>query len=92
MNATSTFAGKLYASFTFDATTCPDNVKTALASTEIVTASNLAINYQLGQIANPVASWNSAMTGLKNNAALQADLAIIKAEYKKQLQAYIDAL
>lgn len=81
----------LYSEFRFDSHRT-DALANAVSNGDLATAITTANSYQLGQIANPISSWNAELSKRYSNASLQTAMKTIQAEIKAQLQNYIDGL
>lgn len=81
----------LYSEFTFDSQRTATLIN-AVNNPALATALSKARSYQLGQIENPVASWNSELSRRFDDTALQSAMKTIQNEVKTQLQQYIDNL
>ncbi|MBQ8885790.1 MAG: extracellular solute-binding protein [Clostridia bacterium] len=80
-----------YSDFTFDSQRT-EKLISAVNSPLLATAISEAKSYQLGQIANPIAAWNSKLENRFGNVDLQTAMKTIQAEVKFQLQQFIDSL
>ena len=81
----------LYSEFTFDSQRTSD-LASAVNNASLATAISKARSYQLGQINDPVSSWNAELTSRYEDAALQTAMKTIQNEIKTQLQQYIDSV
>jgi putative aldouronate transport system substrate-binding protein len=80
-----------YSEFTFDSQRT-NALVSAVNSPLLSTAIAEARSYQLGQISNPIAAWNSKLSSRFANTDFQAAMKTIQGEVKFQLQQYIDSL
>ena len=81
----------LYSEFTFDSQRTSD-LASAVNNASLATAISKARSYQLGQINDPVSSWNAELTSRYEDVALQTAMKTIQNEIKTQLQQYIDSV
>jgi len=65
-------------------------VKNELANPDFVKVWNDELAYKLGMVSNPAAGMAKLQQKWEGNSRLQTDIETIKAEVKKQLQAYLD--
>lgn len=79
----------LYSEFTFDHTATSE-LTTALSNADLSNAKSEAVSYYLGQIDDPVISWNSKLQTRYSNTNLQSAVKVIKDSLIEQLQAFID--
>ncbi len=80
-----------YSEFTFDSQRT-DELSSAVNNAAIGNGIDVAKQYYLGQVANPVASWNTVLSNRYQNASIKSAVAVIQREVKEQLQAYLDSL
>ena len=90
MYDSSRYVGILYSEFTFDHT-ANTALTTALSNADLVNAKSEARSWYLGQMADPVSTWQAKLTARYNNASLQSAVSTIKNELIRQLQEFIDA-
>jgi len=84
-NDPATYYDPLLSGFTFQ----QDNVQTALANPDIATVNAEIQNINYGLAGDPAAAFAKIDEKVAANKNLQADLATIKAEYVKQVNAYL---
>lgn len=89
MYDSSRYVGIIYSEFTFDHT-ATDALTTALSNADIANAKTEARSWYLGQVSDPVSSWQAKLTGRYENASLQSAIKVIKDELIRQLQDFID--
>ncbi|BBH24218.1 hypothetical protein Back11_55630 [Paenibacillus baekrokdamisoli] len=65
-------------------------VKSQLANPDFVKVFNEELAYKLGMVKDPAAGMTKLQAKWEGNSRLQADIETIKAEVKKQLQAFLD--
>lgn len=85
------YTGILYSGFQFNTLATPQ-LSNALNNPIFASSMTATTRYYLGQIDNPVASWNNELNSRYSDNALQSDLIIIQQAIMEQLQAYIDSL
>lgn len=90
MYDSSRYVGILYSEFTFDHT-ATTALTSALSNAGFSKAKTDARPYYLGQINDPVASWNALLKSRYQDASLQSAVKVVKDELIRQLQAFIDA-
>lgn len=81
----------LYSEFRFDPQRT-DSLANAVNNATLASAITKANGYQLGQVENPIPSWNAELANRYKNNSLQNAMKTIQEEIKKQLQDYIDEL
>lgn len=81
-----TYTTYLYSEFRFDYT----EVQSELLNPSFGTYATQSIPFYLGTQQDPVAKFNQIITNRIANKKFQDDLAIIKAEFRRQLQEFID--
>ena len=89
MYDSSRYVGILYSGFTFDHT-ATSQLTTALSNADLSNAKSEAVSYYLGQIEDPVTSWNSKLQARYSNTSLQSAVKVIKDSLMEQLQNCID--
>lgn len=84
------YVGILYSGFTFDHT-ASDALTTALSNADLATSRTEIRSWYLGQVADPIASWQNKLDQRYANQSMQSAISVIKNELIRQLQEYIDA-
>lgn len=83
------YVGILYSEFTFDHTATGE-LTTALANGDLANIQTEARSWYLGQVEDPVASWQATLQKRYTNTSMQNAIKVIKNELIRQLQAFID--